>query len=181
MSADHDGEVARLTQLDYCDDLPGKLTVFVKSNPSRVKLAIAVGLLLAATIILFAFPFLPLTVGFPQSWSTGNCSVYLFGTAVIATAIAAFTTSQIRELWAINLSLLNDKRHTHNAKHRSETLRTVLGLGSFHDHRQSWPVSTSFLMTGLITAVIVAGVIPSTANGMKIISRVLYDFLYGSN
>jgi len=100
----------------------------------------------------------------PGSLSDRIHFLYITGITVLATLISAFTSGQIRHLWALKLAGDSD----HGSIRKAKQMATLVGLGSAFDSIKFFPISLSFLITGLITTSIVASLTPTSVNGMSI-------------
>ncbi|KAH8747828.1 hypothetical protein F5882DRAFT_490977 [Hyaloscypha sp. PMI_1271] len=88
--------------------------------------------------------------------SSHTKSIYVTGLTVLATICAAFSSAQIRHLWLrkidVQLATPGIDFSTINTR-----WRTALGVSSLSEGLQRWHITCSFLISGLITAAIVAG------------------------
>ncbi|MCJ1407023.1 hypothetical protein MMC19_001093 [Ptychographa xylographoides] len=96
------------------------------------------------------------TVG---SLSSTARTLYVTGTTVLASLCTYLTASQIRMLWLRRVDL-----QLHNGKSYEKVdpfWRTILGVSSISETIQYWNVSLTFLVCGLTTTAVVAGLASS--------------------
>ncbi len=117
-------------------------------------LIVPVGLQLAVTVLLLIV--LKVDI-FVDGWASGNIHlVYITFLTVVATLVTTFTTGVIRKLWFhCSAFLTNDNSHFTRS-----SIRVLAGLGELVDHFRAWRISLTFLLAGLITTSIVAGLTP---------------------
>ena len=110
---------------------------------------VIIGILVAAVFV----PFKLTTIGLLSSETK---SIYVTGLTALATICAAFSSAQIRHLWlrkidgqlatpGVDISAVN------------ATWRTALGVSSAWEAVRRWHMTCTFLISGLITTAIVAG------------------------
>jgi hypothetical protein len=125
-----------------------------KTKAISVWLALLINIIIICILSTAVFvPFKLTTFGLLSSRTK---SIYVTGLTVLATICAAFSSTQIRHLWlrkidvqlatpGIDLSAVNTR------------WRTALGVSSVLEGLQRWHITCSFLISGLITTAIVAG------------------------
>lgn len=133
---------------------PEKLTV------SRLNIYAVICINLAAIIFMIVLVVVAIYVKRPGTLPTTDRALYTIGTTIIASSIAAFTTNQIRILW---LAKIVKPRAINTKIKESDILQasTLLGLGRWNHQFRFWPISATLMISGLITAAIVASVTPS--------------------
>ncbi|KAF8849772.1 hypothetical protein BDZ45DRAFT_809702 [Acephala macrosclerotiorum] len=123
---------------------------------TAVLLQLAVALLLA--IVTFVGVWVQhnaQTTIIQQPVSTSVRLGYVTGVTVLATLISTFISGQIRTLWFRNL-LPNTGTESVTVRQRWFATELV-GQAGIADKWKTWPVSITFLLSGLITTTIVAG------------------------
>jgi hypothetical protein len=123
----------------------------VRSSLLAVYAAIAIDLAVVAFLIVVVF--IDIYITRPGLLSTRVHALYVTGTTIVATVIASLASGQLRTLWLGTIR--------HDISHRKEN--TLLAIGKWRDQLRYWPITVSFLITGLTTTAIVAGITPSTA------------------
>jgi len=128
--------------------------------------AVILQLVAAAVIAIFAFVGIWLqhdaeTFGQPPIPTAARIG-YITGLTVLATLIASFTSGQIRTLWLIYI--LKRPRSEPLAPRDRRRTSALVGQARLLDKVKAWPISITFLITGLITTAIVAGLSLSDDN-----------------
>ena len=80
---------------------------------------------------------------------------YITGITVLATLISSFTSGQIQALWLLHI-LMRPTFKTVTLHERRQT-SVLIGQAGLLNKVKAWPISVTFLITGLITTAIVAG------------------------
>jgi hypothetical protein len=129
----------------------------LRLSTSRLRSLVAFLLQLAVAIFLVVIVCVEVNIRHPGALSNAQHNLYVAGITLAATLIAKYTTSEIRKLWILHTASKRPESHGH--------LSVLIGLGSFHSQVHLWPISSSFLITGLITTAIVAGLNLSNVPG----------------
>jgi hypothetical protein len=96
-------------------------------------------------------------------------SFYVAGITIMATLIAKFTTGTLKTLWVVKAADADQKNVAYTK--RQQQLDVLFGLGSLRDQVVQFPISLSFILSGLITAAVVAGLtLSSTASEFFVLS-----------
>ncbi len=90
-----------------------------------------------------------------QPISTAVRLIYVTGITILATLISTFTAGQIRTLWLRDVleSLGPGDVTLHQRRHTTD----LVGQAGLTNMARTWRISVTFLITGLITTTIVAG------------------------
>jgi len=133
-------------------------------SPSNLQPILAVVLQGAVIAFLIISLCVDIYIRRPGSLSTADHLLYVTGITILATLITGHATGQIRRLWVYNLT--SKVRGTHGLVSQARKRITLLvGLGMFLDSFKYWRISVSFLIVGLVTTSIVAGLTPTTVPG----------------
>ncbi|MCJ1388474.1 hypothetical protein MMC18_001321 [Xylographa bjoerkii] len=128
--------------------------------------ALILNVVLVAFLIAIVFVDINLTsVG---SLSSTARALYVTGTTILASLCTYLTASQIRMLWLrrVDKQLYNGKSY----EKADPFWRTVLGISSISENLQYWNVSLTFLVCGLTTTAVVAG-LASSPNSYQIVQN----------
>ena len=120
--------------------------------------AITIQVITAAFLIVATFTNIP--IQYDGSLSPSDRSLYVTGTTVIASVISVFTSTQITRLWLSKL-LPHPRFAKTVPQARLEKVWSLLGIGEYLHQFKYWTFNGSFLITGLITTAIVAGISPT--------------------
>ena len=112
----------------------------------------SIGVELGVLAFLITLVFIDIYIAHPGIISTRVHALYITGTTILATMIAKYVSGQTRVLWLENIG--NDPSHWTNI---------LLAVGKFRDQFRFCSITVSFLITGLTTTAIVAGITPSTS------------------
>lgn len=136
----------------------------VKDSLPVSKFALNAALVVEVAVItlLVVVVFVEVYVREPGSLSNSDHALYVTGTTVAASAIAAFVASQIKVHWLARILPTSNNEEGHEARRAVDRGRVILGLGSWHQIYQHSLVMVSLLIVGLNTSSIVAGISPST-------------------
>lgn len=138
-----------------------QITVTDLDRPiSRISAFIALILQFATIVILIVFSVVPVWIKKPQVsagtyLSSANRLLYLTGTTILATVVTSFTIAQIRGLW---FSLALSKEDAPASGRTLGRARTLIGLASLREQSRHFSITASFLLAGLMTTAIVAGI-----------------------
>jgi hypothetical protein len=111
----------------------------------------AIAIELCVVGFLITVVFVDIYIAHPGSLSSQNQTLYIVGTTIIATLITTYCSRHILVLW---LQATEDSE-----SHRK--INTLVGVGTFRDQLRYWHISLTWLIAGLTTTAIVAGVTPS--------------------
>ncbi len=135
-------------------------------RPSLRQPILAFLLLVAVIAILIAFlaKSVYITIG---SMSVKTHLLHVTRTTILATLVTTYVTSQIRDLWVYEC--LRKSQAMESLAYRLERrVCLLLGLGNFQDNVRSPQILFVYLVAGLITTSIVAGLTPTTVISMKV-------------
>jgi len=96
---------------------------------------------------------------FMDNWTVPGSSttvIYITFVTILATLVTSFTTSAIRSVWFSHTVTLSTK----SGPAVTSRIKVLVGLGSVKDQFKGWQVSVIFLLAGLLTTSIVAGLTP---------------------
>jgi hypothetical protein len=140
---------------------PPSLVVALSEEPGFIGAYLAIALQIAVIAVLASFPFLNIFLRSVGTLSSTDHSLYVVGTTVLASLVAAYTTGTVRKLMTFELA----RSGSYKTSQLRQT-RTVLGLASIRDQLHSWSVALAFLVAGLLTTAIVGGLTPIVTLGM---------------
>lgn len=125
-----------------------------------IYVAIIIQIITAAFLIVVVFVDVP--IRHRGILSNSDRSAYVTGTTIVASLISVFTSTQIIQLWLSKL-LPNPKYAITVPQGRLDKAWSLLGIGKILHQFRYWTFNGSFLITGLITTAVVAGVTPNIA------------------
>jgi hypothetical protein len=124
---------------------------------------IVVAILINTILVAILVPvlFVPFELASIGQLGTREKSIYVTGLTVLATLCASFSSSQIRYLWLkkVDIQIASDV----DLVVVNPVWRTALTISTLAESCQQWDTSLSFLISGLITTALVAGLTPSNA------------------
>ncbi|PVH75089.1 hypothetical protein DL98DRAFT_536878 [Cadophora sp. DSE1049] len=127
-----------------------------KIKSARIAVWVALLINIIIICILTTAVFVPFKLTNFGILSSRTKSIYVTTLTILATLCAAFSSSQIRHLWLrhvdIQLASLNGDFSAVNSE-----WRTTLGVSGILEGLQRWHIMSTFLISGLITTAIVAG------------------------
>src|SRR6266480_356442 len=142
--------------------------------------AIVLQLAVAAVIVIFAFAGVWLQHNAESASSislipTAVRVSYLTWITVLATLISSFASGQIQTLWLLHI-LQRPTFKTVTLHERRQT-SVLVGQGGLLNKAKAWPIAITFLITGLTTTAIVAGLSLSNDNCEFQLRNLLNNFL----
>lgn len=117
---------------------------------------VAIFLQLATIVILIVVLFVEI---FVDGWADSGSNIhliYITFLTILATLVTTLTAGAIRNLWFRRLAFLWQK----SGPSTQSRIKDLTGLGGFADQVRGWEVTLSFVVVGLITTSIVAGLTP---------------------
>ncbi|KAB8339106.1 hypothetical protein FH972_022042 [Carpinus fangiana] len=121
----------------------------------------AIALNCAVVAVLITFIPVEIYINRMDLLSTYDRSLYVVGTTLLGTMIAAYTNSQLRRLW-LGIILKQTLPTVTLSNNRASRARTLLGLGNVREQIHGSDITVSMMLVGLLTAAIVTGLTPST-------------------
>jgi hypothetical protein len=158
---------AQLTSSDQTGERSGRESSrFIPTPtepPSHVQAVIAIVIQACVVILLAILVWIKVYIKKPGNLSNDSRILYVTGITILATLVSSNTSGQIRRLWVRRY--LSSAEDDENLEWKRAWAATVVGLSSLLDSIKCWPVSVSFLISGLITTAIVAGLSPTVSPG----------------
>ena len=151
-------------RVDTYSDPATEVAILWDSVPkSKIGLYATLVLEVAVVVFLTVVVFVDLYVKHPGRLSTTDHALYVTGTTIIASAISALGTSQIRVYWLARILPKFKRVDRSGVKNNLARGRTVLGLGTWQQQIHHRLVALTMIVAGLTTAAIVAAISPTVA------------------
>jgi hypothetical protein len=135
-------------------------------RPSLWHPILAILLLVAVIATLIGFLSKPFYIAI-GSMSVKSHLLYVTGTTVLATLVTTYVTGQIRILWVYEC-LRRGLGMESRAYRFERRVCLLIGLGKFQDNVRNPQIPFVYLVAGLITTSIVAGLTPTTVISTKV-------------
>ena len=142
------------------NERPDAILLWKENQKSHVPVYLAILIQTITAVFLIVLVFVDVPIKERGSLSNGDRSLYITGTTVIASIISVYSSTQIVQLWLSKL-LPNPEHASSVPRARLDRIWSLLGIGKWAHQFKFFTFNASFLITGLTTTAIVAGITPT--------------------